>query len=190
MSMLFFAFSLNIFAGSVPLFTGFYQYQNDSHVILKKRIEDVNTLTQNGKNRLLELKNADYTCLLITGSIFECSLFTSETSEADRRAIDLQNEKLNGQFIEFNGEVTTPILTNDSEALKEYTYNQNGKFLNKSFDHFRLMITGPLQKLVFGNPTIFSFVVKNDVLLMNESIRINLTKNIRELVVVEGSFSK
>lgn len=181
--------SFNTFA-SLPSFEGHFHYQNESKITGKKRYEIVNTLTSSGKTRLEELKQENNICMLINGPIYECSKFTMQPSSLDQIAIDDAIETNLNQFVYFNKAENTPILTNDSESIKEWTYDQGVSFKGRSFDFYRLLDLGSVQKISLGNPTVFSFVVKNDVLLLVSSKRFYASKNVSELITIESIYSK
>lgn len=181
--------SFSTFAANLT-FNGHYHFQNDTKIVFKKRYEIVNASNRAGKDRLIELQNAEYTCLYITNPVYECSKVTNEPSALDQRAQDLVYGELYGQSLFFAQSNQLPVLTNDSESIKEWTYNQKATFLGGEFPSFRLHELGSLKKLVLGNPTQYSFVVKNDVLLLTSIKRLHLTKNISELIVLESIFAQ
>lgn len=133
--------------------TGEYFYLNHYKIAQKKIKEMVNTLNEQGKQHMVDLKSEGYTCMHKMNSIYECSIFAApeEKNEKIEDILDLEFSKRSLNFAKMELGIDQ---TNDSEYLQEFTISGNLTFGDFSVNQYNYQILkDSLHKISFVNPT-------------------------------------
>lgn len=171
-------------------FKGTYHF-NPIHtqVVSKKRIELVVTSSDEGQERVRELRTFNYICVVRTARLTECSKFRPGTTHLNQLAIDRHNTRYLDADITFEDGDFVPQLVNDAEAIKEYVYKQKAIFAGEFFSEYRMQVTPGLMKLNFGFPTEKTVSVNdNGELVLQGVLTIIESHLVSELFILESKF--
>lgn len=171
-------------------FKGTYHFNSaNTQVVSKKRIELVVTNSDEGQERVRELRALNYICLVRTARLTECSKFRPGTTHLNQLAIDRHNTRFLDATITFEDGDFAPVIVNDAEAVKEYVYKQKVVFYGDYYGEYRMQVTPTLTKLNFGTPTEKTLSVsESGELLLQGVVTIIESHLVSEVFILESKF--
>jgi hypothetical protein len=150
------------FASYISL-DGHFKREGDLKLMLAYRVEQVYTMTEQGKARLSELRGLGHECRVITSSHYACKSFLELESVPQNIKMRIEN-KYQNQVVSFGVLRATPEVINKGEHYTEYLVPQTFSFKGSSKDNYRYFESDEVDKISAGTnvPADFSFVVESE----------------------------
>lgn len=191
LSLFIFIVSFSVNANPYQL-SGEFKFTGITNAIFSKRFEPVYAFTQEGRERLTELRNQGWACVVKPRQTYLCS----KANVAQQTPLSI-NERARTQYetleVEFEGRSVTPTLLNQGSALTEYRFHKEVTFNGKVYPYFDyLIIHGSdydLHKVKWGEGIERTeFLVENEGFLKKVETFADQEKKYYDIFVIEGNF--
>lgn len=184
--------SLNTFAFQVTPPMGAFQFKGAFEVLTTKKYENVNTLTQAGKDRLKELQTQHWACNYVGFDFNQCSRFIKNETLPDFLVSQLQ-----GEYQDFGLNflaVDSINQTNSSDFLQEYEVHQNVEIKKQVVANYTMQVLNggivkyKMQADASADPIYFNQLDEKSI-AATKTLRIN-ERNTSTVFLVQVIFSK